>query len=157
VSGLHRSTTQRPVKSAAWALRGAGLVTVLLGGLGLLGFVIYLPIAHPADLRLSTIAVQSASWVAVFGHLTWVQVRKRPGSPQQLVRVISEACLLLCFTIGLLADIGDQLGWPHGPFGYAIAGAGLVLLLGIAAYWVIGERYLRAVVERRAADRRTPS
>ena len=130
---------------------------MLFAFLGLLGFVIYLPIAHPADLRPLTIAVQSASWVAVFAHLAWVLVRKRPRSPAQLVRVISEACLLLCITIGLFADGGDQAGWTHGPFRYVMAGVGLVLLLAIAAYWVTGERRLRAVLERRAADRQTPS
>jgi peptidoglycan/LPS O-acetylase OafA/YrhL len=135
---MHRSTTQRPLisalKSAAWLLTVAGLAAVLLSWLGLLGFVIYLPIAHPSDLRPFTLAVQGASCVAVFGHLTWVLVRERPRSPAQFVHVISEACLLLCITIGLLIDGGDQLGWAHGPFGYGLAGVSLVLLLAIAAY-----------------------
>lgn len=127
---------------------------MLLASLSLLGFVIYLPIAHPADLRPVTIAVQSATWVAVFAHLAWVLARKRPRSSAQLVRLISEACLLLCITIGLLVDGGDQAG-THRTLGYAMAGVGLVVLLAIAAYWAIGGRGLRAVLERHAADRQT--
>jgi hypothetical protein len=97
VDGAHRSTTQNPVisarKSAVWLL---ALITMLLASLGLLGFVIYFPIAHPKDLQSLTIAVQSASWVALFAHLTLVLVRNRPHSPAQLAHVISEACLLAC-------------------------------------------------------------
>ena len=160
MNGAHRSTTQRPaasaLKSAARLLTGAALVTVLLSLLGLLAFGIYLAIAHPADLGPLTIAVLSASWIATFGHLTWVLLRERPRSPAELVRVISEGCLLLGVTSTLLIDIGDQLGWTHGPFRYAMTGVGAVLLLAIAAYWLIGQRRLRAVLEGRAADRETP-
>jgi hypothetical protein len=82
-----------------------------------------------------------------------VLFRERPRSPAQIVRVISEGCLLLCVTAGLLIDVGDQLGWTHGPSRYAMTGASAVLLLAIAAYWLIGQRRLRTVLEGRAADR----
>lgn len=131
------------------------LVLVPLGWLALLGFAIYLPIAHPGDARPLAIAVQGVIWIAVSGHLTWVLVRNRPGSPAHLLRVRGEACLLLCITIGLLIAGGDQLGWwTRGPVGYSIAGVGLVLLLAIAAYWVIVERRLRAVKQAQPTGER---
>lgn len=68
----------------------------------------------------------------------------------QLAGVISDACVLLCITLGLLLEGGHQLGWIHGPSGYAIAGGDFVILLAVAAYWLFGERRLRTVLERRA-------
>jgi hypothetical protein len=115
---------------------------MLLAALGLLGLIIYLSIAHPTSLRPVTIAVQGASWVAVFARLTLDLARKRPRSRELLMLVISEAGLLLCITFGLLIDGADQSQWTHGPAGYAIAGAELVFLLAIAAYWLTGQRRL---------------
>jgi hypothetical protein len=85
MNGAHRSTAQRPVasalKSAAWLLTGAALITVLLAFVSLLALVIYAPIAHPTDLRLLTIAVLSAATAAISRHLTRVLFRKRSRSP----------------------------------------------------------------------------
>jgi hypothetical protein len=89
MNGAHRSTAQRPVasalKSAAWLLTGAALITVLLAFLvaflGLLALVIDVPIAHRTDVRLLTIAVLSATSAAISGHLTRMLFRKRARSP----------------------------------------------------------------------------
>jgi hypothetical protein len=160
VNGAHRSTTQRPtasaLKSAAWLLTGAALVTVPLALLGLLVFGVYLAIVHPADAVPVAIAAQGAAWVSAFGHLTWTLFRDRPPSPARLTGAISDGCLLLGFTMGLLSVVGDQLGWAHGPFRYAMAGVGAVLLIAVAAYWLIGQHALRAFLEARTADRETP-
>jgi hypothetical protein len=127
-----------------------------LAFLGLLVFATYLQIAHPADSPPATIAVQGAGWVAVFAHLTWVAARRRPRSPAQSIRVIGLACLLLCTTLGLLVNVADQAR-AQGPFGDAISGVDLAVLLAIAAYWVIGERRLSAFLERHAAGRQASS
>ena len=119
----------------------------------LLAFVVYLLIAHPADLGPITLAVQSGGWVAIFGHLTRVLIRERPLSAARLARVISEGCLLLCITIGLVIDGAGELGWTHGSSRDALAGVGVTILLATAAYWLIGGRRLKAVLERRAVDR----
>jgi hypothetical protein len=81
MNGAHRSTAQRPaasaLRSAAWLVTGAALITALLALLGLLALVVYVPIAHPTDLRLLTIAALSAASVVIFGHLMRVLFRKR--------------------------------------------------------------------------------
>jgi hypothetical protein len=123
---------------------------------GLLGFVIYVAVAHPTGLGSFAIAAQGALWVVLFARLTRVLVRDRPRSRPQLARVAGGAWPLLLVTIGLLLDGGAQAGWADGPFRYAMAGVGLMLLLAIAAYWVIGQGRLRAVPERHAGGRQTP-
>jgi peptidoglycan/LPS O-acetylase OafA/YrhL len=160
MSGAHRGAGQGRLvsarKSAVWLLTGAALVIgilALLGLLGLLCFAVYRAITHPADLPFIAIAVQGACWVTIAGSLAWLLIRKEPRSPARLVRMVREACLLLCFTFGLLADAGSQLGWTRGTRGHAMAWAGGVLLVAVAAYWVIGERRLRAALESRAADK----
>jgi hypothetical protein len=154
MGGAHRSTTQRraasALKSAAWLL---AVATVLIIFPGLLVLGIYLAVAHPADARPLAIAVQGAGWAAVFGHLTWVVFRERAHLPAQLVHLIGEGFLLLCATAALLCDVGDRLGWTHGPFRYAMTGVNAVLLLAIGTYWLFGRRRLRAVLGGQAAAR----
>jgi len=141
MSGAHRSTTQKPaisvLKSAAWLLT---IAAVLIAFPGLLAFSIYLAIAHPADARPLAMAMQSACWAAIFGHLTWAVFRGRAWSPARLMSLIGEGLLLLCATAALLADVGDRLGWAHGPFRYAMTGVNAVLLLTLGAYWLAGRR-----------------
>ena len=157
MSGAHRSTTKRPaasaLKSAAWLATGA---TVFIMFPGLLVFGIYLVVAHPADARPLAIAVQSAGCAAVFGHLTWVVFRERAQLAARLMHVAGEGFLLLCVTAALLSDLGDGLGWAHGPFRYAMTGVNAVLLLAIGAYWLAGRRRLRAVLKGRAGARDAP-
>jgi hypothetical protein len=125
--------------------------------LGLLAFGIYLAVADHTDWLRFIIALESALWIWIFGRLAWVLFRKRPRSAVKLVRVINDVLLLLGVTIVLLGYIGQQQGWNHGPFRYALIGVGAVLFLGIGAYWTIGERRVMAVLKARAADKQTPS
>jgi hypothetical protein len=158
--GEHRSTAQSPfasaLKSAAWLLMVVAVVMLPLAWLGLLAFGIYLAVADQTDSWRFIIALESALWIWVFGHLAWVWFRHRPRSAAKLVGVINEGLLLLSVTIVLLGYIGQQQGWMHGPFLYAMIGVGAVLFLGIGAYWTLGERRLTAFLKARAADRQTP-
>jgi hypothetical protein len=152
MSGTHRSTMRRPaasvLKSAAWLLT---MAAVLLALPALLAFSIYLAVAHPADARLLAIAMQSACLTAILGHLTWVVFRERAQSPARLMSLIGEGLLLLCAAMALLSEVGDRLGWTHGPFRYAMTGVDGLLLLAIGAYWLVGRRRLSAALEGRAA------
>jgi peptidoglycan/LPS O-acetylase OafA/YrhL len=160
MGGAHRSTTQRPItsalKSAAWLLTVAALIAIPLAALGLVGFIIYFAIAHPADAWPLAVVVQGGLCVALFGHLTWVVIRRRPRSPAQVLHVISEGFLLLCVSFGLFVEGTNQAGWSHGPVRYVITGTGLVLLLAVALYSMTGERRLKAVLLRKALEREIP-
>ena len=116
------------------------MAAMLIAFPGLLAFSIYLAVAYPADARPLAIALQSACWCALFGHLAWLLLRERIQSPAHLVRFAGEGLLLLCATVALLAGVGDQLGWAHDWFRYAMTGVSAVLILAIGAYWLVGRR-----------------
>jgi hypothetical protein len=131
----------------------AALIIVPVAVLGLLAFAIYLAFADSADLEPVALGLQSALWISICGHLAWILARGQARSPEKLPGVIGEGCLLLCITLALIGDIAQQFGWwTHGFVHYFAIGISSVLLLGIAAYWTVGERRLKVVLKARAAE-----
>jgi len=147
--GAHRSTTQNPVtaglRSAAWLMALASLITVPLALLALLALGIYVAIARQADLLPFVIALQSVACMLVFGNLAWRVLRKPRPSPEGLVHLMAQAGVLLCLVTGLLADIGRQRGWMHGAYQDAVTGISGLFVLGIPAYWLGGKRLTAAL------------
>jgi hypothetical protein len=136
----------------------AALIIVPLGLLALLAFAIYLAVAHPGDAWPVTIALQGALWIFISGHLAWKVIRGRAGSPENLPGVLSEVCALLCITVGLAGAISQSLGWwTHGIDRDLVTSVSGVILLGVAVYWAVGERRLRAALQARAAPAETAS
>jgi peptidoglycan/LPS O-acetylase OafA/YrhL len=133
----------------------AALIFVLLAVLGLLGllaFGTYLAVTQQGYEWPVLVALQSALWISISGHLAWILIRGQTRSPEKLAGVISEACVLLCVTLALIGAITEQLGWwTHGFVHYFVIGVSIVVLLGVAAYWTVGERRLKEALKARAA------
>jgi hypothetical protein len=74
------------------------------------------------------------------------EVLRKPGrSPEKRMHLITRAGLLPCFATGLVADVGRQQGWMHGAYEYAVTAILSLLVLGTIAYWLVGERRLKAL------------
>jgi hypothetical protein len=113
--------------------------------LAVLGLAIYLGVARQADATLLTIALQGVVCLVVLENLVSEVLRKPGRSPEKRMHLITRAGLLLCFATGLVADVGRQQGWMHGAYEYAVTAILSLLVLGTIAYWLVGERRLKAL------------
>lgn len=132
--------------------------------IGPLAFAIYVAITPHLDfghLSLAlhvTVALLSAAWIMNSGNLAWVVLFSREPDPAaKILRVTRQAALLLMITVALLGGIGQQFGWTHGPYGDTVAWVGVAALLGVGAYWIVGERHLKAILKARSAGTQASS
>jgi|HubBroStandDraft_4_1064222.scaffolds.fasta_scaffold41945_4 hypothetical protein len=158
MTGAHRSTTQDPLhnglKSTTWLVTLGALVLLPLALLGLVAFLIYSAVANSSDAQPLATGLISAAWLWLSADFARTLARtRRPRSPAQVAHLISEAWILLCITSVLFNDIGDLLGWDHGPFRVATIGVAVAILVGFTASFFGGKRRLVALLEKRAAAR----
>ena len=160
MTGAHRRTGQNPVSvarnPAAWVSPLLSLIAVLVALLAVLAASgIYFgasAAAGKADFLNVAVALQSASCLMIFGRVVWAGRRSWALSPTHLVELIGQAGLLLCLVSVLLGDIGQQQGWTHGPYEYAVIGVAGLIVLGIPAYSLGGKRWLTAALTARARE-----
>ena len=77
-------------------------------------------------------------------------MERNRAEPKRL-HLITQAGLLLCFAITLVADIGRQQRWMNGAAEYAVDAILSLIVLGTIAYRLGGERRMKA----RDANRQT--
>jgi hypothetical protein len=100
--------------------------------------------------------VQGIAAVVLASQLALKVLRNRTPSPVGLADWIGDAAVVIVWVATVLANIGQNQGWMHGAFEYALDSIFGLLLVGLPVYWWRGKRFVVLALTARAVAGRWP-
>ena len=157
MTGAHRRPDEHPVRStlkSVWWL--FLLVGLIVASLAVVGIPVYLIVADSKFLPIATMSVQCLVVVVLGSQLARKVLRNRTPSPVVLADWIGDSAVVIVWVATVLAGIGQNQGWMHGAFEYALDSIFGLLLVGLPVYWWRGKQFAVLALTARAVAGRWP-
>jgi hypothetical protein len=140
------------LKSVRWLLTPVAVLAMLVG----VGLGIYFAVTKSGFLPIAVVTAQGIAAVVLARRLGREVLRTRAPSPAVLADWLDDSAALVAWVTTVLANVGEQEGWLHGPFEYTVLGILGLFLLGAPVYWWRGKRHVVRLLTARAVAGQWP-
>jgi hypothetical protein len=149
MTGAHRRADRDPT-----TVEGVRALLWLIGFLAVVGVFAYFLVTDWKDLRILTLALQVLFVATCAKQLVVKVVRNRAPTPVVLADWIGDLARLMAWVVVVISTIGQNLGWMHGAFEYALVSILVLFVVGMPVYWWRGQqRVVLALTARSVAGR----
>jgi hypothetical protein len=135
MTGAHRRAGMDPT-----TLEGIRALLWLVGFLAVVGVFAYFLVTDWHDLPILTLVLQSLILATFAKELVLKVVRSRTPTPVALADWIGDLARLIGWIAVVISAIGQNLGWMHGAFKWALSCILVLFVVGMPLYWWKGQR-----------------
>jgi len=129
---------------------------LIAAGLAIVGIPVYLLATKSKFLPIAIVAVQGFVAVVLARRLAQKVLRNRTPSPVVLADWIGDSAVVIGWFAVVLTSIGQNQGWVHGAFEYAMGSILGLCVAGMPVYWWRGQRRVVLALTARAVAGRWP-